>query len=384
MGFWETWVENWDGYDHQQLYDWVKTHAAGAGSVGGADDAWSRFAALMDESVEDVQRALKEAGASWEGLAAQSMQSSVAPLAQWAQDAGTAGSASGGSVQQVGEAFSYVANAMPEPVRVTAVPGTFPHLFGGQIDQDRQEREAQQAKQRAVELMQGYSRNIDSAVSGVGTFVAPQSITVRVPPQSFGGGPIRHDMDGFPGPRPAPRKSSGPDTGPPSPGPNPPQDGPPSPGPDGGPTPAPTGGGPTTTPGSAGPVEQPSGSPLPGSPSPSDGGPGSRPLRAVDPVLVDPVPGRPINSTGERPVGGRGPGAAVSDGEPGRRATGGRAGGAGMAPIGAGAGAPREEDEEHYSPDFLKDYHDEFWDDSPPLAPAVIGAADQPPAGDGR
>jgi type II secretory pathway pseudopilin PulG len=413
--------QNWAFYSHQKLYDMVKTEATGAGAVSAADQAWARFAAMMNESVEDIQQALAEAGVHWEGLAAESMQSSVAPLAQWAQDAGTAGSASGGSVQEVGEAFSYAANAMPEPVKSTTVPGTFPWIFGGQIDQDRREREAQQAKQRAVELMEGYARNADSAVASVGTFVPPQSVAVRVPPRTFGPGPVRQDTASFPWPQPAPRKASAPDPGPPPS--NPPQGGEPGPVPGGSPAPGPGGatpgpvdGGPATTPESTPSLPA---APLPGQAphGPADGGgaSGRPPVSGFDPITslpIDPRTGRPadpisgrLGGTTPHPGGESGRGGRNLPGEDGRKIAGrggltgsapieaeralagrgagagprGAAGNPGMAPL--GAGTPREEDEEHFSPEYLRDYHDQFWDDIPPVSPAVIG--DDEPAEDG-
>jgi hypothetical protein len=72
----------------------------------------------------------------------------------------------------------------------------------------------------------------------------------------------------------------------------------------------------------------------------------------------------------ERAQAGRGAAAAQRGG----------IGNPGMPPL--GAGTPREEDEEHFSPEYLRDYHDEFWDDTPPVSPAVIGGEERP-AGDG-
>jgi hypothetical protein len=43
----------------------------------------------------------------------------------------------------------------------------------------------------------------------------------------------------------------------------------------------------------------------------------------------------------------------------------------GMAP--AGGRSDGDEDKEHTAAEYLRDFHDGFWDDSPPVAPAVIG-----------
>jgi hypothetical protein len=43
----------------------------------------------------------------------------------------------------------------------------------------------------------------------------------------------------------------------------------------------------------------------------------------------------------------------------------------GMGP--AGGRSESDEDKEHQTAEYLRDFHDSFWDDSPPVAPAVIG-----------
>ena len=147
-----------------------------------ADQAWSEFSTLMATSRQQVDELLRSAGASWEGLAAESARDGVTPLLQWADDAGTAGQASGVGLRQLIDAFAHTASAMPEPVEV--IPSGFPenyvHLFGGLTDQDRQTRLAHEAKRRAVELMESYSTNAHSALSGLGKFVPPQAVTVRL------------------------------------------------------------------------------------------------------------------------------------------------------------------------------------------------------------
>jgi hypothetical protein len=45
-----------------------------------------------------------------------------------------------------------------------------------------------------------------------------------------------------------------------------------------------------------------------------------------------------------------------------------------MAPVGGrGEG---DEDKEHKAAEYLRASHDDFWDDTPPVAPAVIGDED--------
>ncbi|MGH3859419.1 PPE domain-containing protein [Actinokineospora sp.] len=414
----------------------VRTEAEGPGAVGETDQTWAEFSKLMEESKADTEQALAEAGASWEGLAVESMTAGVTPLAQWAGDAGTASTASNASVRQVSEAFAHTSNSMPEPVPVTSTANSdfgglsagFVHLFGGQTDQDKQERAAQEAKQRAVELMNAYSTEADSAVGSVGTFVPPQSVVVAVPPPSVepgqvhstdgefvgpsgrqgktgGTGVITGDYNGIDGP-PGGESSAGRTVVEPSGRTTTSSAGPVAPV---GPTPV-TGGQPTVGGGSGGPGNTyPPGTGLPisgttgrpGMPA-SDGRGGLRPGGSGQ-------GGRPAGGTsgGEHARGGRGAGSTGGGGEHargGRGAVGGLAedghrsgargglgaagehgagtrggaaagrGGVGAGAMGSGgAGAKSEEDLEHFSPTYLHDQHDDFWDDNHIVAPPVIG-----------
>jgi hypothetical protein len=121
----------------------------------------------------------------------------------------------------------------------------------------------------------------------------------------------------------------------------------------------------------------------------------TNPFAPVTGLLADPTTGRPAGSgPGRGSLGGTGGGNGGEPGGRGANGSGGAVSGAtaresaaaartaaqtsgrgvagGMAP---GAGR-REEDKERPSPGYLRDYNDEFWDDTPSVAPAVIGEDD--------
>ena len=378
MDLWKKIVgQNWAFYSHRKLYDMVRTEAAGVSAMEPADENWARFVALMAESRDDIDDALKEAGANWQGLAAEAMTGGVTPLAQWAEDAGTAGTASNSGLSQVGATFAFVANAMPEPVPTTfdpgGVPPHLPYLLGAQLDQDARERAAQEAKQRAVELMQAYSRNSHAAVTSLGIFVPPRDVAVgtaaagtAAQPVSQAGGQI---VTAPPGAVEHPAGTGR--TGAP----------PAVSGPPGGTvrnsTPVPAGAGqltPTTT-SSVGPGAPP---PAPGG-APSGGADAftGRPPVGFDPITGLPVVPRTAGPAIPVPGGDRLPGAGPAGrGQTGgtvreMHATEGRATGLG-GPMAPGARS-RDEDGEHASPQYLHGYHDAFWHGDSLVGPAVIG-----------
>ncbi|MFC4856699.1 PPE domain-containing protein [Actinophytocola glycyrrhizae] len=401
---------NWDEKPHQRLYDdihgrggFFRPDGAGVSGASGSQEGWAALADLMARAHERTETALAKAGAVWDGGAADAMRSGVTPLAQWAADANTASSASQSSTELHIDAYSSAKNAMPEPVEVTStanggggIPTSFVDILAGQADQDRQEAAAQEAKAEAVRTMLGYE--FASAVSQgtVGKFVPPPAVAVDVPapPKSGIGDSIpvgdreppgpRHPVDGGTG---SPDDTAGNRSGP---GATPP------PGAGSGPGSATTPSvvTPTPTPSTAAP---PAHLPVTGSGSdqyrsgitPFPGGTGRR-LGERGPGSTGRGPGGSGHGPGSggagRGPGGAGPGEGLRGGmrggpisEPvaGRGTTPGTAGGRGVG--GMGMGGPMggrsegDEDKEHQTAEYLRGTHDSFWDDTPPVAPSVIG-----------
>jgi hypothetical protein len=404
---------NWDNSSHQQLYDRIHGNGgfflpdgAGVSGADGTQDGWAELAALMARARERTEAALARAGAVWEGGAADGMRFGVTPLAQWADDANVASTASQASTDIHVSSYAAAKNQMPEPVPVTStangdfggIPAGFTHLLGGQTDQDRQEAAAQEAKAEAVRVMSGYEGESGIAQATVGRFVPPPSVTVDVPvPQPKGGDVIPVGVSEWPGsgqPVDDSTRSAGDTRGP-------------------GATPPPPGGSSTPPPGNN---SSPSGT-APSAVTPTS--PSVRPsfnppttgfvpdqqragLLPFTPGGTGGAPGeRAAGGTGRGPVGGggdtrqgpggtgRGPGGAGPGvrgaapvgglaGEPvaGRAGAGGVRGanGMGMGPL--GGRTEGDEDKEHKTAEYLQSTHDDFWDDTPPVAPAVIGDED--------
>jgi len=393
----------WDGYSHQTLYDRIHGRGgffgqdgAGVSGATGAQDGWAELAALMGRARERTEAALTRSGAVWEGGAADAMRSGVTPLAQWAADASTAGTASQSSTDLHVASYSAAKNLMPEPVPVTStangdfggIPAGFTHLFGGQTDQDKQEAAAQDAKAEAVRVMAGYEGESGIAQATVGQFVPPPSVTVEVPPpQPKGGDVIPVGVSEWRGPgQPIDdsTRSAGDTAGHTGgPGATPPPGGSPAP--------------PNSTTPSTATTTPPSFSPTTAGLVPDQQRPGSVPIPPGSGMGGNPggpgtgrVGGHGAGSAGRGPIGGggaseRSPGGArgampgagglANETVAGRSgAAGARGGGMGMSP--AGNRAEGEEDKEHQSAEYLRTTHDNFWDDTPPVAPPVIGEDD--------
>lgn len=398
---------NWDNYSHQTLYDRIHgkggfflPDGSGVSGAAGAQEGWAELATLMAQARERTEAALSKAGAVWEGDAGDAMQSGITPLARWADDAHTASLASQRSTDFHVDAYSAAKNQMPEPVKVSStangdyggIPAGFTHLLGGQTDQDKEEASAQEAKAEAVRTMDRYELVSGASRMALGQFVPPSSVAVSVPPpQPKGGDVIPVGVTEWPGTgrvdggtQPGPGHTPG-DTRGPGPGGTP---GPGGEGPTPGQTVTPHG---TTTPSVFTPTPE-----APTQVNPVTTGLGSDQYRptSMGPPGVSTF-GGPGMTGGRGPTGrgfgggtpeGRGPGPGAGGargavlgearetiaGRSGAAGARGAAGtGTGMAP--AGGRSEGDEDKEHRSAEYLRGSHDDFWDDTPPVAPAVIG-----------
>ena len=179
---------NFDAQSHKQLHD--KIHrSTGAGTADATNNAWLSFRAAMGNAKSNVESAVRDAKAVWSGAANESFSSGMAPLVQWAESACAAGQESHNAFLAQRSHYIGTRDRMPDPVEVTStanddylgIPAGFTHLVGGQTDQDIEEQRANEAKREAVRMMNVYQSGAVEAVSSVGTFTPPPTVTLDVP-----------------------------------------------------------------------------------------------------------------------------------------------------------------------------------------------------------
>ncbi|TDV45570.1 hypothetical protein [Actinophytocola oryzae] len=373
---------NWDAVSHQQLWEWFaepRLVEMQAWTDAVTDDVAARFQAAADK----VDEALRAAGIEWEGAAADAMRDAASPLAEHALRAKDAATQAGfTTVGQLAHAKA-TALALPEPtpapsqnIFLEAQAGNIAQYFH---DVAAHEAAANEAEQRARDLARSYDTAAADAAGALPRFEPAPAATV-----SRAESPDVIKVDG-------PRVSTPPPVGPRTGEVGEPDSTPrPQSGPDHRPPGSTTGESPAaTTPGAA------TGQGLSSSPGPGASF-GPAPGAVDTPRQAGSAPLVGLTGFGERPTtasprggvtgepgpdgrgGLRGVGARGANGEAVRAGTAqpaGRAGSTGITPVGAGRGRD-DEDDEHRGPAYLVDYHDDFWDDSPPVAPAVIGDED--------
>lgn len=395
------------GSSLQQMHSWV--HAGpGANAMHATSELWTQEQKYMKELATRVRDRMAQAKVVIESQSGEAMQNAVAPVVLWSEVTADNALTQAQRLQEQGEAFSKVQAAVPSPSEMKPVPSdnwfekTWSSITGSKTDAQIAQAHNEQLRQEAITAFNGYQSTSQSSVSGTPIFTAPPPAAVDTSVQSNGGGP---GVGGFASPGGA--GGGGVAGG----------------GVSGGAVHSGGGGsaalgGSLGAPGSGGFAGPSSGthaagySPAPSTPSfhgtlPSAGGSagtGAGLGGAVGGIGAagGALGGGLAGSGGRVGAGGRAGGSTASGGragssgaasgeeEEGRAGSSGRSGslaaeeesaagrganrGAGTAG-GAGRGAGRRgaEDEEHYSPEFLKDDHGFFDEDVPPVAPPVFG-----------
>jgi PPE family len=418
---------NWRNVPHEEIVDQING-GAGVSGISDLPSGYRYMAETLRRADADLRQALAAAGASWEGVASDGMQSAATPLAQWAEDADQLASESGQRSSQYGDEYATTRTGMPAPVPIPSgglFEGVISRIPGVTTDREEAEAAADAAHEEAAARMEAYD-NASYATVQTHYFSAPPQVVLEIAPSAGGGEPGITGGSGSSIPASTPGSSYVPPGGYPAAGgsvahtPSIVPGGSPTAPTSGGqvPAPAPTGPypgsvAPTSPAGSSAPGQyQPGGVPLrPGTTGSYPAGGGAGRGRPGDSAAAPPVVpgGQGGGSSGRGGFGGQGgssgfgghgafgagPGGGDSArggaaGKGGFNALGpeggtaaGRAAAAGMRPGGGaqGSGAfgpmgaasgPREEDGEHRRPDYLVETED-VWGDGTRVAPPVIG-----------
>jgi hypothetical protein len=389
------------GVDDEVTYNWFH-NGRGTQGLDSSADGWRMITDGYQEVLLLVMRGLSESKAVWTGAAAEAAHGEVSPVLAWVEQALDSAVQAQATVMAQSNAFSDIKARLSPPVTVPDKPW-WNDVWPGDTNYDK----ALQAKQansiHNVELVRQYGDLTRANGDSYPRFEEPVVVTADV--ARTPDGPVRPPDRGqveWPVP-PRPRPASGGDSPPESPEPRPPaQSGPPPI--NTGPSPSQPGStvssGHSSSPVTGSPL--PSGQESPGGRTPIGGGPSAGLVGVPGPGTTgEPGSGGRIPSTrtgepgggGRNATGGRGPeGRPGADGRFGAVPEGEARTGRAAAPAGArgGAGNPgglvppggksqAAEDEEHRNKFGPVDWHDEFWDDTPPVCPPVIGADEPQP-----
>jgi hypothetical protein len=194
----------WRGYEHPELYTMIND-GPGPKASDPQTSYWKDLSTELALVDEELNAKLSTMGASWQGKAAESAQSGLTPLAQWAGDAETGATTMGTSTEYQADYIADARNQMPPPVEVTTPapsgwdiagagaagllgnPGPALNVAMQAADHEAQESAQNEAQLEAVRTMESYEKSSTWNRTTLGTFVPPPDVVVSTPPPQGSG-----------------------------------------------------------------------------------------------------------------------------------------------------------------------------------------------------
>ncbi|WP_028925961.1 hypothetical protein [Pseudonocardia acaciae] len=143
------------GLSHQEL--WNLAHGGDPAAASRSQAAFSRVAQVLGGVSRTINAPLAEFGIGWRGMAADAGRAGIAQHAQWAEAAATRATLAGNQAGQQAASARTVIAEMPPPAPAPPAGAAAPTTGPAAANWAQAEQAAANARQRALELMQGHA-----------------------------------------------------------------------------------------------------------------------------------------------------------------------------------------------------------------------------------
>lgn len=182
---------------HATIYQHL-TGGSGALEMMEASRGWQNLAAKLQELRGAVEQAVRGIGAAQQGAAADAATHATMPLLPWLDSSVAAANATAARIAEQAMFFGHARDSMPPPVTVPEVsfsqdPSTWmadhavEWLPGIQTEHEQAQVAAQQAQQRARELMTAYQSSSNTNLTTSVHFAAAPAVVADVSQPALGG-----------------------------------------------------------------------------------------------------------------------------------------------------------------------------------------------------
>jgi uncharacterized protein YukE len=184
------------GFNHAQVYQQIHG-GPGPSGLSIAAGGWQQFAGRLADLQAKATNMLKQAGATWQGNAADMFQAGVSPMSDWLVEAQQATGHIGQQYETQADHFATVKNTMPPPVNVPNINqisnGNIITFLAYQKPIEQQEQAASQASDHAEAIYNSYTSNSTGTASNVKNRysqppaqvnLAPATVTPQVAPSA--------------------------------------------------------------------------------------------------------------------------------------------------------------------------------------------------------
>jgi hypothetical protein len=192
---------------HETIYSHI-TGGPGSAELADASQGWQNVAARLQELQDCVDQAVREIGAAQQGAAADAATHATMALTPWLGDGVTAAHQMAVRISEQAASFAHTRDNMPPPQTVPEVsfnqdPGTWmadhavEWLPGIQTEHEGALVAAQQAEQRAQELMSAYQGTSNENLTIHLQFAAAPTVVAEVADPGPGGASVGGALGGW-------------------------------------------------------------------------------------------------------------------------------------------------------------------------------------------
>lgn len=170
------------GHDHKQLKSFV-TDNMDPGQVGEMSQPWTSLANAMQEFADNLNTAVNQSKAVWQGEAAEQAHGFSANMSSWSEETGQGAQLVSDRMTTQSQSASTAKNSMPEPIEFSwgdEIGGWFtspkPLVFSVSESFQKQE-DSQQAHEEAVRVMNTYDSSLSDSASKTPAFSKPPTLS---------------------------------------------------------------------------------------------------------------------------------------------------------------------------------------------------------------
>jgi hypothetical protein len=166
----------------ETVYKWFEKGKGPSQSTALASQGWGDLSTGHQDVAELINKAVRDSGAAWEGMAADSARSGTSPLATWADVTGQSAADAGKTADSVGEAYVNAKYAMQKPPSVPDKPFLNDLAFW-ETDYDEAVEKNQQVSEANMRAFNQYGTAVSTSANSMPTFISPNADDANVEQQ---------------------------------------------------------------------------------------------------------------------------------------------------------------------------------------------------------
>ncbi|WP_223165667.1 PPE domain-containing protein, partial [Lentzea indica] len=169
----------------ETVYKWFEKGKGPGQSTSLTSQGWGDLSTGHKDVAELINKAVRDSGAAWEGMAADGARSSTSPLATWADVTGQSATDAGRTADSVGEAYVNAKYTMSKPPEVPDKP-FLNDWAPWETDYDEAVEKNQQVSEQNMRAFNQYGDAVTQSTNSMPTFISPTATDANMQEQTGG------------------------------------------------------------------------------------------------------------------------------------------------------------------------------------------------------